>query len=213
MLSVRGHVIDNFTKQYLAEHPACTIIYLGCGLDSRAKRLGFPAKQWYDIDYPQVIEIRRQLFEETEKYRYIPSSVTEWTWMDKIEDNNNATLVIAEGLLMYLNEQDIKTLLIKIRDRFKDATLIFDAYSETTAKQAKNHPSLKGTGATVQWGIDSPKTLEAFGEGISHLKTIYLTDEAAVENLPRGYRMMFKFAGKFKAAKEAHRIFVVKLSR
>jgi O-methyltransferase involved in polyketide biosynthesis len=211
MLSIRSQLIDNFTKQYLAEHPDCTVIYLGCGLDSRAKRLGFPAKHWYDIDYLQVIEIRRQLYVEKENYTYIPSSVTKWEWMDKIESNTNSTLVIAEGLLMYLNEQDIKTLLLKIRDKFKDTTLIFDAYSEVTAKQAKNHPSLKGTGATVQWGIDSPETLEALGDGISHIKTIYLTDDSAVESLPRGYRMMFRFAGKFKAAKEAHRIFVVKL--
>jgi O-methyltransferase involved in polyketide biosynthesis len=212
MLSVRGKLIDDFSTQYLALHPGCTVIYLGCGLDSRAKRLGFPAKHWYDIDYPQVIELRRQLYAETENYMYVPSSVTEWEWMDKIEPNTNSTLVIAEGLLMYLTEQDIKTLLLKIRDKFKDATLIFDAYSEATAKQAKNHPSLKETGATVQWGIDSPKTLEAFGDGVSYVKTIYLTDDAAVESLPRGYRMMFRFAGKFKAAKEAHRIFVVKLT-
>jgi O-methyltransferase involved in polyketide biosynthesis len=211
MLSIRGGLIDDYTKQYLSDHPDSTVIYLGCGLDSRAKRMGFTAKLWYDIDFPQVIDIKRQLYVETKNYRYIPSSVTDWTWMSSVESNNRPVLIIAEGLLMYLGEQDIQTLLLKMRDEFKDATLIFDAYSNLTAKQAKNHPSLKKTGATVQWGIDSPKTLEAFGEGIRHIKTIYLTDGAATEGLSKRYRAMFWFAGKFNAAREAHRIFVVKL--
>ncbi len=211
MLSIRGALIDDFAKQFLADHPDSTVVYLGCGLDSRAKRLGYPAKLWYDIDFPEVISIKKQLFGETETYRYISSSVTEWNWIEKIEAHNRPVLVIAEGLLMYLTEQDIQTLLLKLRDKFKEVTFIFDAYSEATAKHAKNHPSLKKTGALVQWGVDSPKVVEAFGEGISHVKTVYFTDEAATKSLPKRYRMMFGLAGKFSAAKEAHRIFVVKL--
>lgn len=211
MLSIRGALIDDFTKEYLREHPDSTVIYLGCGLDSRARRLGFPAKLWYDLDFPQVINIKQKLYEETRNYKYIPSSVTDWEWMDSVECNNSPVLIIAEGLLMYLSEQSIKTLFLKTRDKFKDVTLIFDAYSNLTAKQAKNHPSLKKTGATIQWGVDSPKALEAFGDGIIHIKTIYLTDDSATERLPKGYRVMFKFMGKFKAAKEAHRIFVIRL--
>ncbi len=213
MLSIRGALIDDYTKQYLADHPDSTVIYLGCGLDSRAKRLGYPSKLWYDIDFPEVIDIKKQLYPQTEHYKYVSSSVTDWAWLDNIETSNQPVLAIAEGLLMYLNEQDIKTLFLKMRDQFKDVTFVFDAYSEVTAEHAKNHPSLKKTGANVQWGIDSPQTLETYGEGITYVKTVYFTDDAATKNLPTRYRMMFQLAGKFKTAKEAHRIFVIKLQR
>jgi O-methyltransferase involved in polyketide biosynthesis len=212
LLSIRGALIDDFVTQYLSDHPDSTVLYLGCGLDSRAKRLGYPSKLWYDLDFPEVINIKKQLFAETETYRYVPSSVTDWNWMEKIETHNRPILVIAEGLLMYLNEQDIQALFVKMRDKFKEATLIFDAYSETTAKHAKNHPSLKNTDATVQWGINSPKTLEEFGNGITYIKTIFFTDENATNKLPKRYRIIFGVAGKFKAAKEAHRILVVNLA-
>jgi O-methyltransferase involved in polyketide biosynthesis len=212
MLSIRGKLIDDFTQDYLKEHPDSTVLYLGCGLDFRAKRLGFPAKLWYDVDFPEVINIKQQLYAATKNYLYIASSVTDWAWMDNIQYNNKPVLVIAEGLLMYLNEQDIQTLLQKMRDKFQNVTLIFDAYSTLTAKHAKDHPSLKKTGATIQWGTDSPQTIEAFGEGIKHQKTLYFTDDAATSGLPKKYRSMFWFAGKFKAAKEAHRIFVMRLS-
>ncbi len=211
MLSIRGSQIDNYTMEYLKKYPDSTVVYLGCGLDARARRLNAPFKLWYDLDFPQVIAIKKQLYEETADYRYIPSSVTDWGWMDKIERSGKPVLVIAGGLLMYLHEQDIKLLLIKMRDKFKDVTFIFDAYSTLTAKQAKRHPSLKKTGATIHWGLDSPATIESFGSGIFHIKTIYLTNGGAIQNLPLGYRMMFRLAGSFKTAKEAHRIFVMKL--
>lgn len=104
MLSIRGALIDDFTKEYLKEHPGSTVIYLGCGLDSRARRIDFPAKLWYDLDFPQVINIKQQLYEETKSYKYLPSSATDWEWMDRVECNNSPVLIIAEGLFMYLSE-------------------------------------------------------------------------------------------------------------
>lgn len=212
MLSIRGAQIDAFTEKYLSEHPDRTVIYLGCGLDARANRLSVSARRWYDLDFPQVIDIKRQLYPETAAYRYIPSSVTDWDWMDRVECDHRPVLIIAEGLMMYLSEQDVKSLFLKLRDKFENATFIFDAYSNFTAKQARNHPSLKKTGAAIQWGVDSFSAMEAFGSGISYVRTIYLTDNSSISGLPAGYRNMFKLAGRFKAAKEAHRIFVMELT-
>ncbi len=211
MLSIRAALIDDFAAGFLKEHPHSAVAHLGCGLDARARRLGVSVRVWYDLDFPQVIDIKRQLYEETENYRYIPSSVTDWDWMDGIETGGYPLLVVAEGLFMYLTEADIKTLLLKMRDKFKDVTLIFDAYSKLTARQAKHHPSLKQTGATICWGVDTPAEIEAFGPGIVYQKTLYLTDEGAISRLSAGYRTMFALAGKFKTAREAHRIFVMSL--
>jgi O-methyltransferase involved in polyketide biosynthesis len=212
MLSIRGALIDEFASSYLREHPDSTAVYLGCGLDARERRIGGTASLWYDLDFPEVIGIKKQLFDETAQYKYIPSSVTDWDWIDQVETNGRPVLVIAEGLFMYLSGEDIQSLFVRMRDKFKDVILIFDAYSSLTARQAKRHPSLKKTGAMIQWGVDSPGEIEAFGSGISHLKTLYLTDKSAIQNLPFGYRAMFGLAGSFKTAKEAHRLFVFRLT-
>jgi len=212
MLSVRGRMIDAFAADYLKEHPGSTVVYLGCGLDARFLRMGSPDVLWYDLDFPDVIEIKKQLYPETERYRLIPSSVTDWDWMERVDTNGKPVLVIAEGLLMYLSEDEVRALFCKMRDAFSEATFIFDAYSRMTAKQAKNHPSLKRTGAKIQWGVDGPAAMETFGPGILHIKTIYLTDESATQSLPKKYRTMFRLADGFRAAKEAHRIFVMRLT-
>jgi len=211
MLSVRSAEIDAAATGFLDEHPGSTVVYLGCGLDARFQRLGGRAELWYDLDFPQVIGIKRRLYPETERYRLIPSSVTDWNWMERVDVRGRPVLVIAEGLLMYLSEADVKSLFCRLRDAFQDVTFVFDAYSCLTAKQAKNHPSLKKTGAKIQWGVDRPETMEAFGEGISHVKTIYLTDEDATRGLPKKYRTMFRLADGFRAAREAHRVFVMHL--
>lgn len=211
MLSVRGAQIDAFAAEFLRAHPDSTAVYLGCGLDARAKRLNMPARSWYDLDFPEVIDVRRQLYPETERYRLIGSSVTDWGWMDAVETDGKPLLVIAEGLLMYLSGQEVQTLFLKLRDAFSDVTFVFDAYSSLTARQAGKHPSLKKTGARIRWGVDAPEEMTAFGDGIMHEKTVYLTDESAVRLLPEKFRAMFRFAGRFRAAREAHRIFVMHL--
>lgn len=211
MLSVRGALIDAYCINFLRMQPDSTVVYLGCGLDARANRLEFPTHLWYDLDFPEVIDIKRQLYPETRQYRLIGSSVTDWEWMDAIEQNGRPLLVIAEGLLMYLSEEEVQTLVLKMRDRFIDTTFVFDAYSRFTAKQASNHPSLKKTGAIIRWGIDSIEELTSLGDGILHQETIYLTEARATKLLPKKFRGMFHFAGLFRAAREAHRIFVLHL--
>ena len=37
--------------------------------------------RFYDLDLPDVIEIKRRFFEETDRYHFIPSSVLDYDWM------------------------------------------------------------------------------------------------------------------------------------
>ncbi len=211
LLAMRAGIIDDFTKSFIGENPSCLILHLGCGLDARFMRLGLHVGMWYDLDFPAVIDIKKQLYGETDSYKYIASSVTDLRWLDGIETVDNEVLVIAEGLFMYLSENEIKALLDALKSKFKSYTIIFDAYSKLTAKSSKNHPSLKKTGAIIKWGIDSTEEIERYTNGIKHLKTLYLTDKNVIEMLPENYRTMFKFAGLFKSAREAHRVFIMRV--
>lgn len=209
MLAMRAAIIDNFTEDFIRENPNCLVLYLGCGLDARFMRLGLHVGMWYDLDFPEVINIKKQLYHETESYQYIASSVTDLRWIDSIKAIENKVLVIAEGLFMYLSENEIKALLGALKSKFENCTIVFDAYSRWTAKSSKKHPSLKRTGATIKWGIDNPQEMEGYIKGAKYLKTLYLTDKNVIEMLPKNYQTIFKFAGLFKTAREAHRIFVM----
>ena len=139
MLAIRAKLMDDYVENFLNDNNDCVALHLGCGLDSRYKRINNKDVDWYDLDFKEVIDIKRKFFEETSKYHMIGSSVTEYSWIDKIPKDKDNYIIIAEGLFMYLKFDEIKELLITLKEKLGNYSLIFDAYSELTAKNANKH--------------------------------------------------------------------------
>lgn len=210
MMCIRAKMLDDYVKRHLFNNKNCAVIHLGCGLDSRYERLRNNNVIWYDVDFEEVIELRKTFYETTKKYHMIASSVIEEDWIQKIQKNFENYLVVAEGLFMYLEEKEIKNLLKGMKDHIGSFTLVFDAYSQMTAKHAKNHPSLKKTGAKIQWGIDDEGALEQWDLGIQFIKEKYFHEYDGLDKLDILTRVMFKISSLFKAAKKAHRLLIYK---
>ncbi len=207
MMCIRAKMIDDFVRDYLADDSVESVaLHLGCGLDSRYDRIENSGVDWYDVDFPEVIAIRRNFYQETDKYHLIGSSVTESEWIERIPKGKKKYIVIAEGLFMYLKENEIKELMRRIRERTGGYTLIFDAFSTFAAKKTKDHPSLKKTGARIHWGIDNPQEITSWGLGIKFLEEKYFTESEDIKKVVGfGTRFMFKIANIFTIAKKAHR--------
>ena len=70
LITVRTAQYDIWASQFLAVHPHCTVVHLGCGLDSRVFRLDpGPGVQWYDVDYPAVIALREKVYPSRDRIR------------------------------------------------------------------------------------------------------------------------------------------------
>lgn len=203
---LRAKKLDDYARAFLAEHPQATVLHLACGLDGRFQRVDNSQVDWYDLDLPDVIELRRKFFAENGRCHLIASSVTDLNWLEIIPQQGQPVLVIAEGLLMYLAEEDVKRLVLALQAAFPGCHLAFDAYSELTARRIKSHRSLKKTGAAIQWGIDEPRTMETWGDGIQFQEEWFFTQSPAIAKLALRYRLMFKLAGLFAAANKAHRL-------
>ncbi|WP_289688310.1 class I SAM-dependent methyltransferase [Faecalibaculum rodentium] len=54
-LAMRAVVYDAWLREQIRQNPDAVVLHLGCGLDSRSRRLGHPPIQWHDIDFPDVI--------------------------------------------------------------------------------------------------------------------------------------------------------------
>ena len=103
MVALRAKKLDVWSADFVRRRPDAVVLHLGCGLDTRAFRINPPPTvRWFDLDQPGVIELRRKLYDETDAYRMIGSSVTDPGWLDAIP-TDRPTLVVAEGLLMYLD--------------------------------------------------------------------------------------------------------------
>ena len=202
----RAKKLDSVTRDFLHEHPGGVVLQLGCGLDSRFMRVDDGRVNWYDLDMPPVVELRQQFFTESERYHMIAASVTDLEWVDTVVSGGRPVLVVAEGLLMYLDEADVQRLVLRLHETFPGCRLIADVFSRQTARSATNHPSLKATGATIGWGIDDPHELEAWAPGIRLLEEWYFTDDPDLARLNFGYRVAYRLAGAFKMVQRAHRI-------
>lgn len=208
MMCLRAKLIDDFVKDYLDRSNGSVALHLGCGLDSRYDRIGNNLVDWYDVDFPKVIAIRRRFFEETDHYHLIGSSVTELTWLEKIPMEKEKYIVIAEGMFMYLKESEIILLLKKLVERLGNFSLVFDAFSTFAAKRVKDHPSIKKTGAVIHWGIDNPKEMENWGLKIRFVDEKYFAANKEIEKLDFGTRTAFKIANLFPITRRAHRVLI-----
>lgn len=123
-MALRAKIIDEICNRYITQNPNTTVIHLGCGLDSRCLRVDNNNISWYDIDFQSVIDLRKQFYKETEKYKMIGKSVTDLSWLDEIDLDNQSVLIVAEGLTMYLSEQELQQLIKGLNSKFSNATIV-----------------------------------------------------------------------------------------
>ena len=120
--------------------PTATVIHLGCGLDSRVFRLDpGPGVQWYDVDYPAVISLREKVFPSRPNYHLVATPATDPSWLDEIPADR-PTLLLAEGISMYLTEDDGIALLQHVIDRFGSGELQIDFYNWLVVRVAEDPP-------------------------------------------------------------------------
>ncbi len=205
-LAMRAKQLDAYVTDYLHHTENPVVLHLGCGLDSRVLRVGFDRGAWYDLDYPDVIALRREFYQESAGYHMIASSVTDHRWMDQVAEADGPACIVAEGLLMYLHEDEVKRLFVDLQERLPGSEICFDAFSVMTAKAANRHPSIKKTGARLLWGVDDAHQIEQWGSGMELLEEWYFTDSEDIPSLGFGDRFMFRTMGAFSMAKKAQRV-------
>lgn len=163
-IATRARLFDEVAGEFLRAHPAATVLHLGCGMDSRVFRLDPPPTvRWFDVDYPDVIALRTEVYPgERDGYTMIGSSVTEHDWFSRVPADA-PTLVVAEGLTMYLAPDEGPALLRALIAHLRSGEMLFDVYSRLGIKLQKAVPAVRHAKATLQWGVDDPSELEPLG--------------------------------------------------
>ena len=168
-LPMRAKQLDGWTREFLAAHPSATVLNLGCGLDSRVFRIDPPATvRWYDVDLPDVIELRKRLYPERHDYKMVASSVTDLQWLDEIPADR-PVIVVAEGLVQYLTQDGAAAFFNRVTEQFPSGQVIFDVYSRlmtgfinlmVKATTLGKKPTAAGDTVFLPWGVDDPYGLE-----------------------------------------------------
>ncbi|MGO4337041.1 class I SAM-dependent methyltransferase [Labrys sp. KB_33_2] len=160
-LAMRAYILDNWARAFLAFHPDAIVLHLGCGLDSRVFRIDPPTSvHWFDIDYPDVIALRRRLYPERDGYSLIGSSVTDPAWLETIVPEGRPALILAEGMFPYLQADQAVPLLDRLSGHFRSGEIAFDAYNSLGLRMIRKQPSIRATGAQLHWSLGDPHDIE-----------------------------------------------------
>ncbi|MGH3913891.1 MAG: class I SAM-dependent methyltransferase [Pseudonocardiaceae bacterium] len=190
------------TRQFLTEHPQATVLHLGCGLDTRLHRLDpGPGVHWFDLDYPDVINLRRGLYPSRVGAEMIGSSVTDPSWLAHVP-GDLPVLVVAEGLVMYLKEDEGKRLFQRILNHFPSGQFIFDAFSRRGIRMQRFNKAIQAAGTTVSWGIESCTDLESIDPRLRCVTSLSVFDLDGFDKLRTSYRLMVTVAKLFPAMRK-----------
>ncbi len=175
---LRVRQFDLRTRDFLTRHPNGVVVYVGCGLDTRFDRVDNGQVEWYDLDLPEVIEVRRQLIPETPRSHLLGYSVLDPAWMECVGNlAGRPLLVLAEAVFPFLPGEDVKRMVLALSDRFPGAELVCDTMSPLLEKIQNRQFRISGMDVRLQWGLTDSRELETWRPGFELLSEWYHFDE------------------------------------
>ncbi len=188
-IAIRARQFDLWTVEYLLEHPDAIVLHLGCGLDSRVFRVNPPPSvRWVDVDFPEVIELRRRLYPDRAGYEMVGSSLADLQWVDQLPGDRPAWIV-AEGVTMYLTADIMHPLLYRLTNHFPSGAIAFDAISPAATRLARRNRSIRATGATFGgFSVDDPRALKQVAPRLEFVKESRTPEMPGYAKLPLGMR-------------------------
>jgi O-methyltransferase involved in polyketide biosynthesis len=181
MLVARAMQFDKKIRVYIAEHPTASVINLGAGLDTTFYRVDNGFIQWYDLDLPNVIDIRRQLLPEPDRTMYLAKSLFDESWCRDVEHTENGVFLICGGVLDWFQDSQVKQFLSLLADNFPGAEVVLNAQSRLGKFVA--NLGLRRTGAkkmVTRWALKDARTMTKWEERIEVLDQF-----SAVKDIPR----------------------------
>ena len=163
--------MDRYARDFLSRHPEAVVVHIGCGLDSRFERVDNGRVEWFDLDLPGVIDLRRRFIgDERERYHLLGCSVLEDAWLEAVKVHSQRPfLFLAETVFVYFIEAQVKSLVLTLRDHFPGAELVFDGWTPFLVWVGNRQLSLSSSklaAGLLHWGFWRGQELEGWGDGI-----------------------------------------------
>ena len=161
---VRPKIIDDYVTERLKINPKLKIILIGAGFDSRAYRLA--GGDWIEIDDAAVIDHKNYHLPIEccpNPLKRIPIDFSKDNMADILNKSvgTQEHLYIVEGVFMYLEVAEIKSLLNAIKMTSSSHTLICDLMTHSFINKFAK-PSKKlfdDSGAVIKCQTDQPESL------------------------------------------------------
>lgn len=190
---LRTSVFDHWIRGFLDEHPTGTVVEIGTGLNTRFERVDNGRARWFELDLPDVVELRRTFFADGPRRTTLAGSVTEPAWCEAVAAGGPGPYFLsAEAVLPFLTEAEVRGVIAMAAERFPGSLLAFDTSSPQIVDTQDTHDVLSKVSARMRWGCADPAEVTGWRPGTRLLGSHRLTTlpPAVFDPLPAGYRTM-----------------------
>jgi len=187
--AVRSHNIDEYVREFLKQSPDGVVVNMGCGLETLYNRNDNQKAMWFELDLPEVLELRAQYLREQPRDVYLPFSIFDDRWIDEVKRaGDRPVLIIASGLFHYFKSEEIIELIKKLMI-FKDVELLFDTVTNIGVQISKLYVKKMGRqSAQMYFYVNSVKRFVR-----------QISNEIVILPTRKFYRIR-RFSGKMKAS-------------
>jgi O-methyltransferase involved in polyketide biosynthesis len=177
--AARARQFDDKLRTYISAHPDASIVNLGAGLDTAFYRVDNGSIEWYDLDLPNVIALRKQLLPEADRVKYIAKSLFDMSWCADLDYTDNGIFIVAKGILWFFDEAEIKRFFSSLADALPGAELICEASSKLGASIVNDLLKSVEMDVEVKWELEDARVITQWDNRLK------LIDQAPAYLIPR----------------------------
>lgn len=174
----RYYNMDKMLSEFALKHNQSNVVFLGAGLETAYDRLNgnLSGVHWFQLDIPEVIEVRKKVFGERESETLIASDMFKMDWVKQI-NTDLPTLLLVSGVFQYFHEEEIVSFIKNCKKAFSSAEIIFDATSKIGLLYTNRF--IKKTGnksALMYFGVDDSKEFARKCDAVLLEEKTFFTD-------------------------------------
>ena len=161
MVAARHRIIDERVRRALLVNPELLVVNIGAGFDSRPYRLS--GGDWIEVDGTAVVRWKNERLpvdKSPNRLRRVGMDFARETLAEKLApfSTEGEVLVLIEGVLMYLTEEEIGETLATLKRVFPKHRLVCDLMSKgfLDSYGAKLHARVEALGTTFRFRSEDP---------------------------------------------------------
>jgi O-methyltransferase involved in polyketide biosynthesis len=159
-------MFDVRVAEFLRSHPDGTVVEIGAGLSTRFERLDNGRVHWFDLDLPGAAELRRKFFTDSARRTILAGSVLDPEWIEPVLRSPDPYFLVAETVLVYLEEAQAKAALAQIARSFPGAGIVFDTLNRRAVDNGNRDFAKKNMAVRFAWACEDPREIEGWNIGL-----------------------------------------------
>lgn len=148
--------MDRRIRQFLAVHPDAAVISVGCGLETTYWRCDNGRALWFELDLPEIINVRGELLSPGQRQVLIPGDMFDYSWIERVKEHGERpTIVVVSGVFHYFEEERVVDFINHLA-AFDDVRVTFDVTSSRGLKMSQRYVKHLKNASVMRFSIDDP---------------------------------------------------------